>query len=76
MALKANVGGADRMLRLIAGAALLAIALVPGLQLFGGGAGAWIAGIVGAVMVVTGLTRRCPAYGVLGVSTCPARQSR
>lgn len=64
------------MLRLIAGAALLAIALVPALQLFGAGPGAWVAGIVGAVLVVTGLTRRCPAYCALGVSTCPTRQGQ
>lgn len=76
MALKANVGGVDRMLRLIAGAALLAIALVPGLQFFGAGAGAWVAGIVGAVLVLTGLARKCPAYCILGVSTCPAGQGR
>jgi hypothetical protein len=74
MAMKANVGGADRMLRLVAGVALLAVALLPALQFAGTGVGAWVAGIVGAVLVVTGLMRRCPAYGLLSVSTCPARQ--
>lgn len=74
MAMKANVGGADRMLRLVAGVALLAVALLPALQFAGTGVGAWVAGIVGAILLVTGLTRQCPAYRVLGVNTCPARQ--
>lgn len=55
-----NVGKADRAIRVVIGAAAL-------------GAG-WhygsLLGLVGLVPFVTGLTGRCPAYLLFGVSTC------
>lgn len=60
----ANVGPADRAARIGAGAALLAAgALTP--------LGWW--GLVGLVPLLTGLARRCPAYSLVGASTCPRK---
>ena len=59
--LKANVGGIDRILRVIVGLALIA-ATVLGLI------GVW--GWIGVVPVLTGLFRFCPAYTLLGIKTC------
>ncbi len=59
-----NVGGLDRGLRIVAGLALLAAgALTP--------LGWW--GLVGLVPLATGVMRVCPAYGLLGLSTCPLK---
>ena len=58
--MKANVGGIDRILRIIAGAALI------GWAAMGGPVWAW----VGVVPLATGLVKFCPFYPLLGVSTC------
>jgi hypothetical protein len=60
--MKANVGGIDRILRIVLGAALIAWAAV-----LGGPAWAWI----GVVPLATGLIKFCPLYPLLGLSTCP-----
>jgi hypothetical protein len=62
--MKANVGGVDRVLRIVVGLALLAWAF------FGGGEYHWW-GLVGFVPLATGLFRFCPAYGLFGMNTCP-----
>lgn len=59
-----NVGGVDRGLRIVAGLALLSLFFV-----LEGGARWW--GLVGLVPLATGLMRWCPAYGLIGVNTCP-----
>ena len=59
--MKTNVGGADKILRIVAGIALLAWAV------FGGPVWAWI----GIVPLATGLLGWCPAYTLLGMNTCP-----
>lgn len=59
--MKANVGGVDRIVRIVAGLALVAWAL-----LGGGPAWAWI----GVAPLATGLINFCPAYSILGISTC------
>ena len=59
--MKTNVGGADKILRIVAGIALLAWAV------FGGPVWAWI----GIVPLATGLLGWCPAYPMLGMNTCP-----
>ncbi len=56
-----NVGGIDRILRIVAGVILVALAAT-------GTVGWW--GWLGLVLLGTGLTRRCPPYALLGVSTC------
>ena len=59
--MKANVGGVDRIVRIAAGMALIAWVL-----LANGPAWAWI----GLAPLATGLLNFCPAYGILGISTC------
>ncbi len=59
-----NVGGIDRIVRIIAGIALLAVALVPSeFQT----PWAWI----GVIPLGTALIGWCPLYTVLGIRTCP-----
>lgn len=59
--MKANVGSLDRMLRVTAGAVLVLLALMQVI-------GPW--GWIGVVPLLTGVFRFCPAYPLLGVSTC------
>lgn len=56
-----NVGGVDRTLRIVVGAALIAATLA-------GAIGAW--GWIGIVPLATGIFRFCPAYLPFGASTC------
>lgn len=60
--MKTNVGGIDKILRILAGIALIAWALL------GGPLWAWI----GVVPLATGLMGWCPAYSLFGMNTCPA----
>jgi len=70
-----NVGGYDRIARLILGPALIiVVAAVFGgyLTLASGLLGAailWIGLLVGAVFVVTGATQKCPINRLLGFNT-------
>lgn len=61
--MKANVGGIDRAVRILAGIALLALLFV-----LEGEARWW--GLVGLVPLATGLFRFCPAYLPFGWNTC------
>lgn len=65
-----NVGGIDRMFRILVGLALLAFAMT-GQPATGYN---WI-GWIGIVPLATGLFGWCPAYSVLGISTCGMRTS-
>jgi hypothetical protein len=58
---KTNEGTLDRALRIIVGAALIAIVFV-------GPKTAW--GWVGLVPLLTGLVGNCPVYTLLGIRTC------
>ncbi len=62
--MKANVGGIDRVLRIVLGLALIGLTL-------SGTIGVW--GWIGLVPLATAATGFCPLYTVLGVSTCAAR---
>ena len=64
--MKHNVGGIDRLLRIVVGLVLIALAAT-------GTVGAW--GWIGVVPLATGLFRFCGLYTLLGVNTCPM-QSR
>ncbi len=61
-----NVGSLDRALRVVLGLVLIALAAT-------GTVGWW--GWLGVVPLVTGVVRFCPAYAVLGVDTCRARDA-
>lgn len=61
-----NVGTVDRLVRIVAGAVLIAYAL--GLIAPDTGYNAW--GWIGVIPIVTALGRFCPAYRLLGIRTC------
>jgi len=63
--MKVNVGGADRILRIVVGLVLILLVL-------SGQIGAW--GWIGVVPLATGLFRMCPLYSMLGMNTCPMSQ--
>lgn len=59
--MKSNIGGIDRILRIVVGLVLMSLAAT-------GAIGAW--GWVGFVPLATALFRFCPAYTILGINTC------
>jgi hypothetical protein len=63
----ANVGMVDRIVRLIVGILLIAFALGIG---FPKTSWSWV-GWIGVIPLVTALFGYCPAYKLLGLSTCP-----
>lgn len=69
----ANVGPADRIIRLIVGAILIALPYVYASPIWANGALRWGVPLVGLVLVLTALVRFCPAYRLLGTSTCKAK---
>ncbi|HZW24891.1 MAG TPA: DUF2892 domain-containing protein [Gallionella sp.] len=60
--MKLNVGGFDRIARIIAGLVLIGLAAT-------GMVGVW--GYIGIVPLLTGVFKFCPAYAMFGMSTCP-----
>ena len=64
-----NMGQTDRIIRTVAGVVLLLLA-------FGTltGVWAWLAGIVGVVMLTTAVMGSCPPYALLGINTCKTKQ--
>jgi Protein of unknown function (DUF2892) len=63
---KTNVGGIDRILRIVLGLALIGLTLA-------GTIGAW--GWIGVVPLLTGALSTCPLYSVLGFSSCPMKKA-
>lgn len=59
--MKRNIGTIDKVLRIVAGLVLIALAAT-------GTVGWW--GWIGVVPLFTGLFSSCPAYSLLGVNTC------
>lgn len=57
--MKANVGGADRIVRIILGVIVILLGIY---------FKSWW-GVVGLVPILTGLLNFCPAYSLIGVST-------
>lgn len=67
----ANVGTVDRILRLIAGAVLIALPIaMPDLDLWSNDAMRYGAFGVGGILILTALVRFCPAYVLIGANTC------
>ncbi len=66
---KTNVGGMDRVVRVIVGLALLAAYALTSV----GGTYHWVL-LIGIVPLLTGLLSTCPLYSVLGMSTCPMKR--
>lgn len=63
--MKTNVGGMDRILRIVVGLLLIVLTL-------SGQIGVW--GWIGVVPLATGLLKTCPLYSMLGFNTCPLSQ--
>ena len=64
-----NVGRVDQVLRILIGVTLLGFAVFCPWAASFGAIVTWPSGILGAVLLVTGLLRRCPAYSVMGADT-------
>ncbi|MNC03729.1 hypothetical protein D3C75_511470 [compost metagenome] len=62
--MQTNVGGIDKIIRIVVGIALIVWAIA------GGPVWAWI----GVLPLATGLLGWCPAYSLLGIKTCPMRK--
>ena len=63
--MKTNVGGIDRVLRIVIGLILIGLAVT-------GTIGVW--GWIGVVPLATGLMGTCPAYSLFGWKTCPIKK--
>jgi membrane-associated protease RseP (regulator of RpoE activity) len=61
--MQVNVGGIDKVLRIIVGIALIAAAATGVIGICG-----WI----GVLPLLTGLFNFCPLYTLLGIKTCKA----
>ena len=64
--MKTNVGTLDRIARVVLGLVLIALTLT-------GTIGVW--GWIGVGLVATAAIGFCPAYTLLGVSTCPMKKA-
>jgi drug/metabolite transporter (DMT)-like permease len=65
-----NVGGIDRILRIVVGLALIAWFFMDQ------GTGFWHwAKLIGIVPLATGLMSSCPLYSILGLNTCPVKRA-
>jgi glyoxylate carboligase len=61
----ANVGGIDKILRIVVGAGLIGATAAGALPVWG---------YIGIVPLATGLMGWCPAYTLLGIKTCPTQK--
>ena len=61
MQLTRNLGKPDRLIRVIGGVALIALAVT-------GTIGVW--GYLGAILVATAFMNFCPIYRIFGIKTC------
>ena len=62
-----NVGGIDRVLRIIIGLVLIAYEIPLGLPSTGWN---WV-GWIGVIPLATAIFGMCPLYSIIGVNTCP-----
>ncbi|MCX7238844.1 MAG: DUF2892 domain-containing protein [Burkholderiales bacterium] len=63
--MKSNVGGIDRVLRIVLGLVLIGLAA-------SGTVGVW--GWLGIVPLATGAIGWCPPYAILGFNTCSMKE--
>ena len=62
-----NVGGIDRILRIVVGLVLIGLTLT-------GNIGVW--GWLGVVPLATGAIGCCPPYAIFGFNTCSMKESK
>lgn len=67
--MKANVGGIDRVLRILVGLGVLSLLVV--LE----GNARWL-GLIGLVPLLTAVLGYCPLYALLGISSCPLERKQ
>ncbi len=63
--MKSNVGGIDRILRIVLGLVLIGLTLT-------GNIGVW--GWIGVVPLATGAIGWCPPYAIFGFNTCSMKK--
>ena len=63
--MKCNVGVTDKMIRIILGAIILAAGIFYS---------SWW-GILGAILILTGIFKFCALYSIFGISTCSMNDS-
>jgi len=63
--MKSNVGGIDKILRIVVGLGLVGATVAGALPVWG---------YIGIVPLATGLMGWCPLYPLLGLSTCPTKK--
>ena len=63
--MKNNVGGIDRVIRILLGLVLIALTLSDQISAWG-----WL----GVVPLVTGVLGWCPPYSILGINTCSLKK--
>jgi len=63
--MKSNVGGLDKILRIVAGLGLIGATAAGMLPVWG---------YIGIIPLATGLMGWCPLYPILGLSTCPMKK--
>jgi hypothetical protein len=61
----ANVGGIDKIVRIVAGAGLIGATVAGMLPVWG---------YIGIVPLATGLLNWCPAYTLFGMNTCATKK--
>ena len=66
---KTNVGGIDRILRIVVG-----LALIAGYFVNTEASMRWLY-LIGIIPLVTGILSTCPLYSILGLNTCPMKKS-
>jgi len=64
--MKLNVGGIDRIIRIVMGLVLIGLTLA-------GVVGVW--GWLGIIPLATGAIGWCPPYAMLGINTCSMKSS-
>ena len=62
-----NVGSIDKVLRIIAGLALISLVFIGPKTLWG---------LVGLVPLLTAIFGICPLYSLLGLNTCPVASKK
>ena len=67
--MQVNVGGIDRIIRIMVGLLLIAYAIPIGFSSTGWN---WV-GWIGVIPLLTAVFGYCPAYQLFGVSTCSRR---
>lgn len=63
-----NVGGLDRIARIVIG-----LALILGFFLNSEASLRWLY-LIGVIPLATGLMQTCPLYTLIGISTCPTKR--